>query len=99
MKIDFKKNLTDLAGKEIIENNLPIPMNVVLANNLVQEKSIKGLTTLKAFELALELSKSGIIDLTVGERESLKEHIENSNFSILVKVQLLNVFNETENQK
>ncbi|MBT7493431.1 MAG: hypothetical protein HN704_17675 [Bacteroidetes bacterium] len=99
MKIDFNKNLTDLSGNDIIENNKLIPLSIVLANNLVQEKSIKGITTLKAFEIALDLNKAGIVDLSVGERESVKEFVEDSNLTILVKVQLLSVFKESEDKK
>jgi hypothetical protein len=99
MKIDFNKNLTDLSGKDIIENKKPIPVNIVFANNLVQEKEIKGITTLRAFDLALQLNKSGVVDLTVSERESLKEYIESSKLTILLKVQVLNIFTDAEDKK
>ena len=99
MKIDFNKNLTDLSGNDIIENKKPIPVNIVFANNLVQEKEIKGITTLRAFDLALQLNKSGVVDLTVSERESLKEYIESSKLTILLKVQVLNIFTDAEDKK
>ena len=99
MKIDLKQNLKDLSGKDILENSKPIPLNEVLANNLVQAKKIEGLDTLRSLDLSLELHKSGVMDLTVAERDAVKEFIDKGGLNILVSGQILKIIKESENKK
>ena len=100
MKINLKKDLTNLSNEAIKEGNKTIGLNVLLANSIVSATEIKGIKPIRCLEIALEMNKTGIIDLTNAERESIKEFIEqNKTFTILTKAQIMQVISESENKK
>ncbi len=100
MKINFKKNLTNLSGEKIMDGKNPIGLNVLLANSIVSATEIKGIKPARCLELALDINKSGIVDFTSAERESIKEFIDqNKTFTILTKAQLMNIITKLENEK
>jgi hypothetical protein len=100
MKIQITENLKDLSGKDIIENEKTIPLKEVLANSIVNSKEIAGIdSTLRCHVIGVELFKTGVMELSAGERQAINEFIEKkAGYSILVKHQIQKIIEAAENK-
>lgn len=98
MKIELNENLKDLSGKDIVENGKTIPLKEVLANSIVNSKEIAGIdSTLRCHVIGVELFKTGVMELSAGERQAINEFIEKkAGYSILVKHQIQKIIEAAE---
>lgn len=75
MKLDFNYPITNLSNEPFLDDKgKKILAKDQLANGLAQLKSIK-IKPVRAVELALEISKTGVIDLQASESKDLEEFI------------------------
>lgn len=93
MKLNFKKQLTNLDGAIIVdENNSPLMLNKILSNLLVLAKTGDSL---KLYDIATKLHTIGEIELDTTDTALLKTFIEGlPDLPVLTKAQLLKVFYE-----
>jgi hypothetical protein len=99
MKLNFDKPFIGLDEKEIPESN----QGKTLAGALSASMDAKDGDVLKYWEWALKVNKGEVIDLDKADQKKLKDFIDKCQFNVLVKVQLLENFEEvaeaTKNKK
>lgn len=86
-KVNFNKKIKDLDGKEIVGAE----MNKLLANELATKG--KG-DAIKLWGWALNLQEGKELFLDYSDFNFLKDFIENSEFPVITKAQMLLVINE-----
>jgi hypothetical protein len=95
--IHFDRQLLDLEGKPMKENDQVILLNKSLANNLVSGS--RG-DAVKFYDWALKLYKDGSLTLDRSDFEMLKKFVESlDSVSILYKAQLLDCFSLAPDKK
>lgn len=94
MKLNFNQPFLDLDGKELAESN----QGKTLSQALSASFDAKETDVLKFWEWALKIHKGDVIDIDKADQKKLKEFIEKTQFNLLVKVQLLEHFEQVEKE-
>lgn len=90
MKLNFNFTLTDLNGRNVLDQEgNPAEANKFLASMLSQLS--KG-DSIKLIELALKLNAGEELDLDTSDTKKLKEIVEQAELQNIIKYRLLNVF-------
>ena len=86
--IDFKKVFTTLDGTEQQENNEPVYLSKILANQLTVQAD--GFEPERAYELAVNLWADGKVSITADEQKVLYAYVKaHRAFTVIVKAQIL----------
>jgi len=87
-KFDFKKPLLGASDEIVSDENGPVILNDFLSK-IIMRSNIND-STIKFFDWALELVKSGILHLDPTDQDTLKKFIEkNPQLTVLVKGRLI----------
>lgn len=77
MRIDFSREIHDLAGKPISENGVPVTLGSVCSGALLMpypdERNVSGEDKVKRFRLAEKVYAGGLQDITVEDAALLKQ--------------------------